>query len=58
MITALTDKISGNYEEQDYPAASLWSDFKDGLVDAMDKSIPSKFITKGNKSPWITNDIT
>ena len=61
-ITALTDKISGNDEKQDYPAASLWSDFKDGLVDAMDKSIPSKSVTKKGsnrrRSPMTSRDYT
>ena len=36
------------------------TEFKDGLIDAMNNSIPSKLITmitKGKQSPWITDDI-
>ena len=56
-ITELTNNITSNYEDHDYPVDSLWTEFKDDLIDAMNSSIPSKLITKGKQSPWITDDI-
>ena len=38
------------------PTESLWHDFKTGLTNSMDKHIPSKTVTNGISSPWLSQD--
>ncbi len=56
-LATLSSQISREFNDTNCTAEDLWQTLKGGILNSMEKNIPSKMITNNNSSPWMTQEI-
>ena len=53
-LKSLSNKIVEQADDSELTVENLWTEFKTGVTDSMNKHVPTKIVSSRNISPWMT----
>ena len=56
-LKLLSNKIVEQADYSELTVENLWTEFKTGVTDSMNKHVPTKIVSSHNISPWMTQEI-